>query len=213
MATFIAIKNAKQSRGSMAGAMGYVAQDEKTLWKGISLVAGHNCVPQSSYIEFLTTKKRFHKMEGRQFYHFVQSFAEGDRLTPQLANAIGVELAEKEFPDFEVLVATHIDTGHLHNHLIVNSVSCVDGKKLHQNSQDLQHHRDVNDQICMKYHLSVLQNRRSVVAKSAWSQENIRRDFAERAGSWSWFSCSTRPCTKRRTRRVLSTTWSGRATK
>ena len=156
MATFIAIKNAKQSRGSMAGAMGYVAQDEKTQWRGISLVAGHNCVPQSSYIEFLTTKKRFHKTEGRQFYHFVQSFAEGDRLTPQLANAIGVELAEKEFPDFEVLVATHIDTGHLHNHLIVNSVSCVDGRKLHQNTADLQHHRDVNDQICMKYHLSVL---------------------------------------------------------
>ena len=82
MATFIAIKNAKQTRGAMAGAMGYVAKDEKTLWRGISLVAGHNCVPQSSYIEFLTTKKRFHKMEGRQFYHFVQSFAEGDRLNP-----------------------------------------------------------------------------------------------------------------------------------
>lgn len=156
MATFIAIKNAKQSRGSMAGAMGYVAKDEKTQWRGISLVAGHNCVPQSSYIEFLTTKKRFHKTEGRQFYHFVQSFAEGDRLSPQLANAIGVELAEKEFPDFEVLVATHIDTGHLHNHLIVNSVSCVDGRKLHQNSADLQHHRDVNDQICQAHGRSVL---------------------------------------------------------
>ena len=126
VATFIAIKNAKQTRGAMAGAMGYVAKDEKTLWRGISLVAGH------------------------------QSFAEGDRLTPQLANAVGVELAEKEFPDFEVLVATHIDTGHLHNHLIVNSVSCVDGRKLHQNSQDLQHHRDVNDQICLAHGLSVL---------------------------------------------------------
>ena len=156
VATFIAIRNVKQTRGAMAGAMGYVSKDEKTLWKGISLVAGHNCVPQSSYIEFLTTKKRFHKTDGRQFYHFVQSFAEGDRLSPQLANAIGVELAEQEFPDFEVLVATHIDTGHLHNHLIVNSVSCVDGRKLHQNTADLQHHRDVNDQICMKYHLSVL---------------------------------------------------------
>ena len=76
VATFIAIKNAKQTRGAMAGAMGYVAQDEKTLWRGIPLVAGHNCVPQSSYIEFLTTKKRFHKTDGRQFYHFVQSFAD-----------------------------------------------------------------------------------------------------------------------------------------
>ena len=50
VATFIAIKNTKQTRGAMAGAMGYVAKDEKTLWRGISLVAGHNCVPQSSYI-------------------------------------------------------------------------------------------------------------------------------------------------------------------
>ena len=57
VATFVAIRNVKQTRGAMAGAMGYVAKDEKTLWRGISLVAGHNCVPQSSYIEFLTTKK------------------------------------------------------------------------------------------------------------------------------------------------------------
>ena len=207
VATFVAIRNVKQTRGSMAGAMGYVAKDEKTLWKGISLVAGHNCVPQSSYIEFLTTKKRFHKMDGRQFYHFVQSFAEGDRLSPQMANAIGVELAEQEFPDFEVLVATHIDTGHLHNHLIVNSVSCVDGKKLHQNTADLQHHRDVNDQICMKYHLSVLPK------SQKYSLENIRRGFGVTVGNWSWFSCSTRPCGRLRTRRASSITWSKRATR
>ena len=59
-------------------------------------------------------------------------------------------------PGRDVKVGKLIDTGHLHNHLIVNSVSCVDGRKLHQNAADLQHHRDVNDQICMKYHLSVL---------------------------------------------------------
>ena len=137
--------------------MGYVAQDEKTQWRGISLVAGHNCVPQSSYIEFLTTKKRFHKTEGRQFYHFVNPLRRGIGCRRSWPTPLEWSLAEKEFPDFEVLVATHIDTGHLHNHLIVNSVSCVDGRKLHQNSADLQHHRDVNDQICLKSHgLSVL---------------------------------------------------------
>ena len=98
MATFIAIRNVKQTSGAMAGAMGYVAQDEKTQWRGISLVAGHNCVPQSSYIEFLTTKKRFHKTEGRQFYHFVKSFAEGDRLSPQMANAIGGGAGRERVP-------------------------------------------------------------------------------------------------------------------
>ena len=52
MATFVAIRNVKQTRGAMAGAMGYVAQEEKTQWRGISLVAGHNCAPQSTNIEF-----------------------------------------------------------------------------------------------------------------------------------------------------------------
>ena len=136
--------------------MGYVAQDEKPSGMGISLVAGHNCVPQSSYIEFLTTKKRFHRWRGRQFYHFVQSFAEGDRLSPQMANAIGVELAEKEFPDFEVLVATHVDTGHLHNHLIVNSVSCRGRQEAAPKRGGLTAPPDVNDQICLAHGLSVL---------------------------------------------------------
>lgn len=156
VATFVAVKNAKQTRGALGGVMQYVAQAKKTCWHGVSLLSGHNCVPQSSYLEFLTTKKRFHKTDGRQFYHFVQSFSDRDRLTPQQANAIGLELAEREFPGFEVIVATHVDTGHLHNHLVVNSVSCVDGRKLHQNAADLQRHRDVSDQICQAHGLSVL---------------------------------------------------------
>lgn len=156
MATFVAIKNTKQTMGSLLGVLRYVAQDRKTLWQGKSLFTGYNCVPRSSYLEFRTTKKRFHKTDGRQFYHFVQSFSDHDKLTPQQANEIGLELAEKEFPNFEVVVTTHVDTGHIHNHLVVNSVSCVDGKKLHQNAADLQHHWDVNDQICQAHGLSVL---------------------------------------------------------
>lgn len=49
-----------------------------------------------------------------------------------------------------------VDSGHLHNHLVVNSVNCVDGKKLHQSAADLQAHRNVNDEICLKQGLSVL---------------------------------------------------------
>ena len=54
-------------------------------------------------------------------------------------------------------MATHLDTNHLHNHLVVNSVSCKDGKKLHQNAADLQRHRQVNDEICMAHGLQVLE--------------------------------------------------------
>lgn len=104
----------------------------------------------------MTTKRQFQKTDGRQFYHFVQSFSAEDKITPQQVNTIGVEFARKQFPNFEVLVATHVDTDHLHNHLIVNSVSCKDGKKLHQNAADLQRHRQVNDELCLAHGLNVL---------------------------------------------------------
>ena len=55
-----------------------------------------------------------------KYYHFVQSFDKQDDLSPQEVHAIGLELAQREFPNFEVLVATHMDTEHLHNHLVVN---------------------------------------------------------------------------------------------
>lgn len=157
MATFTAVRNKKQTVGAMAGVMKYVTQEKKTLLGDLWLVTGHNCVAQSSYLEMMTTKRRFQKTDGRQFYHFVQSFSAEDKLTPQQVNAIGVEFVQKQFPDFEVLVATHMDSGHLHNHLVVNSVSHKDGRKLHQNAADLQLHRQVNDQICMAHGLHVLE--------------------------------------------------------
>ena len=68
-----------------------------------------------------------------------------------------MELAQREFPGFEVVVATHVDTNHLHNHLVVNSVSCTTGKKLHQSADDLLAHRRANDDICASCGLSVLE--------------------------------------------------------
>ena len=136
MATFTAIRNKKQTAGAMLGVLSYVAQGKKTMLDGACLVTGSNCVPQASYLEMMTTKQRFQKTNGRQFYHFVQSFSETDDLTPQEVNAIGLELAQRAFPGYEVVIATHVDTNHLHNHLVVNSVSCENGRKLHQNRDD-----------------------------------------------------------------------------
>ena len=165
MATFTAVRNKKQTAGTMVNVMKYVTQERKTMLGDQWLVTGHNCVAQSSYLEMMMTKRRFQKTDGRQFYHFVQSFSADDRLTPQQVNAIGVEFAQKQFPDFEVIVATHIDTGHLHNHLVVNSVSCASGRKLHQNAADLQRHRQVNDQICIAHGLNVLEAPKKHVKK------------------------------------------------
>ena len=147
MATFTAIRNAKQTAGTLAGVLRYIMQDEKTSLDGISLVMGNNCLAQSAYTEMQTTKQRFKKTDGQQFFHFVQSFSPSEKVTPQEVNAIGLELAQREFPGYEAVVATHIDTDHLHNHIVVNSVSFETGKKLHQNTADLMKHRQANDEI------------------------------------------------------------------
>ncbi|MBD5133638.1 MAG: relaxase/mobilization nuclease domain-containing protein [Clostridiales bacterium] len=156
MATFTAIRNKKQSASVLRSVIEYVEQEKKTRWGDARLVVGHNCVPQSALTEMQMTKQRFRKTGGTQFYHFVQSFSADDDITPQKVNAIGLEFAQRQFLDFEVVIATHVDTGHLHNHFVVNSVSCVDGHKLHQSPNDLLEHRQVNDEICLAHGLHVL---------------------------------------------------------
>ena len=156
MATFTAIKNRGGGGGALGGVLRYVQQEEKTTWEDRRLVSGWNCTARSVYDEMRLTKKRFDKTDGRQYYHFVQSFDKQDDLSPQEVHAIGLELAQREFPNFEVLVATHVDTEHFHNHLVVNSVSFQDGKKLHQSAADLQAHRIANDEICAAHGLEIL---------------------------------------------------------
>ena len=184
MATFTAIKNKTQSRGALSRALDYVKQEKKTLWEGRKLVSGHNCVAQSAYDEMMTTKRRFRKTDGRMFYQFVQSFDPAENVTPQEVHAIGLELAQRLFPEFEVVVATHVDADHLHNHLIVNSVSWKDGRKLHQNAADLQRQRQISDQICRTHGLQVLESPKRHVQDKKMRPGEYRS--AVRGESWKF---------------------------
>lgn len=157
MATFTAIKNKAQSGTAMSRVLDYVSQRKKTLWDEHQLVTGWNCVAQSALDEMMTTKRQFRKSDGRMFYQFIQSFSPTEDVTPEEVHAIGLELAQRLFPEFEVVVATHVDADHLHNHLIVNSVSWKDSRKLHQNVADLQHQRQVSDELCAAHGLTVLE--------------------------------------------------------
>ena len=184
MATFTAIKNRGGGKGALGGVLRYTQQEEKTLWEGQRLVSGWNCTAQSALSEMQLTKERFRKTDGRQYYHFVQPFSESDNLTPQEANAIGLELAQREFPDFEVLVATHIDTDHLHNHLVVNSVSFRNGRKLHQSAADLQAHRLASDKICTAHSLEILPPPEKQVKQKRMSSREYRS--AAKGESWKF---------------------------
>lgn len=146
----------KDRAGTLKEAIGYAMNREKTEKDIYEDFIGCTCT--SPFEDMLETKKRFHKTGGVQGYHLIQSFAEGE-VTPELAHAIGLELAEKLLKGrYEVVVATHLNTGHYHNHLVFNSVSMADGRKYHSNGKSYYEEvRNLSDGLCRKYGLSVIE--------------------------------------------------------
>ena len=135
----------------------YVSQEKKTMDEtGRRYLSGINCTPELAQKSFMATKNLYGKVSGTFFYQYVQSFSPQENLTPGEAHRIAQELAERFFPGCEVLVATHMDTEHLHSHLIVNSVHPDTGRKLHFTPNTLEQMRKVSDQICMEYGLTTL---------------------------------------------------------
>lgn len=141
-------------------ALKYVMNSDKTEnGRWISTVNAINDAPEQIYQDMMMTKRRFGKESGRQGYHMEQSFAPGE-VTPLQAHQIGVELAEQLYgEDFEVVVTTHVDKFHIHNHFVINSVSFLDGHKYHEpNTEYYDRIRKLSDQLCEKYKLSVVKN-------------------------------------------------------
>lgn len=97
-----------------------------------------------------------HEPDGIRFYHYVQSFKIGEDISPQEAHEIGKELA-CGFGKREVLVATHIDREHIHNHLVVCAYDLESGMKLHNNKYFLGELRKLSDTICKAHGLAVLE--------------------------------------------------------
>lgn len=145
-----------ETAGSLEEAISYALNREKTEQTIFEDSIGCTC--ESAYQDMIATKKRFHKMSGVQGYHLIQSFAAGE-VTPELAHLIGQELADHLLKGrFEVVITTHLNTRHYHNHLVFNSVSMTDGGKYHSNARSYYEEvRKISDGLCRKYGLSVIQ--------------------------------------------------------
>lgn len=119
-------------------------------------------VPDFAYQGMSRVKEQYRKTDGVLAYHLIQSFRPGE-VTPETAHQIGVEYAKKVFGDkYEVLVSTHTDTPHFHNHLIVNSVSFLTGEKYHDGGKkNLEYLRSVSDELCKEHNLSVIEKPQS----------------------------------------------------
>lgn len=118
-------------------------------------VSGINCQANSAYEEMKNVKAFFHKEDKILGFHAYQSFKE--KVSPELAHKIGLELAKEIWGDrFQVIVTTHLNTEHTHNHFVINSVSFVDGLKYYDNHTTYSRIRHVSDELCKEYGLNVL---------------------------------------------------------
>lgn len=173
----MAIIEAISSKANLKTIINYVTQDKKT---NSNLITGKDCLAESCLEEMLYTKNFYKKNSGRQYIHIIQSFDPKDNLSTEEIHNTGVKLAEK-FKTYQVLVATHIDKEHLHNHLIINSVSFENGYKIQMSKKDLQGLKDYSDEICLQIGASVIPKKE----KTNYIKKNEYR-VAERGESWKF---------------------------
>ena len=159
----MAITKIHAIKSTLGKALAYIENPDKT--DGQMLVSGYNCEPQTASIDFEMTAVLAHKARNLKrkrstnlAYHLIQSFSPEDAVTPEQAHELGKKLAfEYTGGKYEYVVATHIDKGHIHNHIMINAVSFYDYKKLrtvpYRTARQI---RDISDRLCMEAHLSVI---------------------------------------------------------
>lgn len=151
----MAITKTHPIKSTLNRSIAYICNPEKT--DGQLLISSYACTPETADIEFEWTRGHSSDSGSHIARHIIQSFAEGET-TPEQAHEIGMKLAEQALGGkYEFVLATHIDKGCVHNHIIFNSVSFVDFKKYHSNKYSYRNIRKISDKLCEEYNLSVIE--------------------------------------------------------
>ena len=164
----------------------YVENPDKTAGK--EYVTAINCLKETALRQMIATKKQYGKDDKYIAWHGYQSFRP-DEIDPEECHALGVMLAKEMWGDrFQIVVTTHLDKDHLHNHFAFNSVSFKNGGKYNYSKKEQQRLRDCSDRLCRQYGYSVIQNPHKAPSRPVWLDEksgkptryNIyRRDIEE----------------------------------
>lgn len=170
----------KTSKESLKNVIEYAVNTDKTDKQ--LFVSGVNCDTTNIKEEFNIVKRQFGKTGGIVAYHGYQSFVKGE-VTPEVAHRIGTEFAEKVWgEEFQVIVTTHLNTGCIHNHFVINSVSFSNGKRLRRKQwTDLY---IISDEICCKHKVSVIDKKKGkavpyVIAKAEAEGKPSRLNIAK----------------------------------
>lgn len=128
--------------------------DEKHNGEKVGQVSSINCNPETALLEFKDIQRKYNMKGTRVAYHIIQSFSPKDDITEEQANEIGKRLCEELYPDYQCVISTHIDKGHIHNHICLNAIS-LDGKKLEDRlsneKEGLYGLSDTSDKIAAEY--------------------------------------------------------------
>lgn len=158
----------------------YALNPEKTTDEKCLYADSCNCSIAGAADQFKAVRDRWDKNSGNFAYHFEQSFKPGET-NPAEAHQCGIELAQALFGNlgYQVIVSTHLDRAHLHNHFVVNAVNPIDGKKLQTDHDFIRRMREENDRICRAHNLSVVEH-----------PENRGKSYAEwiidKNGGFTW---------------------------
>ena len=170
----------KTTAVSLQDALDYAANRDKT--EQSCFESSYACTLETAFADMRQTKEQWNKPGGVQGYHLVQSFA-ADEVTPELAHRIAKELADRVLGGrYEYVIGTHLNTGHIHSHIVWNSVSRIDGKKYHSNGKSyVTEIRAVSDELCRKYKLSVIDTENSNHVAKPYAEW-----LAEKNGQPTW---------------------------
>ena len=152
------INKRTNTHGAMRNCIEYVLRQDKTN-ELFTCVTGPYCHDEINYDlvyrTFLEEKKVWDKDSGRMYAHNIISWHKDEQITPEQALEFGKEFAENLFSGFQTLVAVHKDKDHIHCHLVTNSVSYEDGRKLHNTKKNLERMKQLTNQMCRERGLSV----------------------------------------------------------
>ena len=170
----------KTTAVSLQDALDYAANRDKT--EQSCFESSYACTLETAFADMRQTKEQWHKLGGVQGYHLVQSFAAGE-VSPELAHQIAKELADRVLGRrYEYVIGTHLNTGHIHSHIVWNSVSRIDGKKYHSNGKSyVTEIRAISDELCRKYKLSVIDTENSNHVAKPYAEW-----LAEKNGQPTW---------------------------
>ena len=158
MAVNKTINKRTNTHGAMRNCIEYVLRQDKTS-ELLTYITGPYCHNEINYDlvyrTFLEEKKMRNKDTGRMYAHNIISWHKDEQITPEQAFEFGKEFAENWFSGFQTLVAVHKDKDHIHCHLVTNSVSYEDGRKLHNTRKDLERMKQLTNQMCRERGLTV----------------------------------------------------------